>query len=327
MARPVDRSGAGVSERGERPSAHDDPLVWLPFSPGDLGDPPAGLRYEVVRPEPGTPLPESAAEVEFYVPAYQMGPADPELFAHLPRLKVVQTLTAGVDHIRPALPEGVVLCNGRGIHDTSTAELAVTLILSSLRGIPEFVRAQDEGRWEPERHESLADKRVLIVGYGQIGAAIEARVLPFEAEVVRVARRARHGVHAISELPDLLPDVDVVVLIVPGTAETRRLVDVDFLSRMKEGALLVNVSRGSVVDHDALAEALEEGRVRAALDVTDPEPLPIGHRLWHAPHLLITPHVGGASSAMWPRAYRVVREQLERYAAGQPLANQVTGEY
>jgi phosphoglycerate dehydrogenase-like enzyme len=302
-------------------------LVWLPFSPDHLGEAPAGLRYEVVRPEPGEPLPASAAEVTFYVPAYQMAPIGPELFRQLPRLEVVQTLTAGVDHIRASVPSGVLLCNGRGIHDTSTAELALTLVLSSLRGIPEFVRAQDAGRWRPERRESLADKRVLIVGHGQIGAAIEARILPFEAEVVRVARRAREGVHAIDELPTLLPDADVVILTLPGTQETRHLVDAEFLARMKTGALLVNVARGSVVDHDALAEALHAGRIHAAVDVTDPEPLPDDHPLWHAPHLLVSPHVGGASSAMWPRAHRVVREQLARYARGEPLANVVTGEY
>ncbi|HET6167161.1 MAG TPA: 2-hydroxyacid dehydrogenase [Marmoricola sp.] len=303
-----------------------EPLVWLPFSPDHLGEL-TGLRFEVVRPEPGEDLPASAAEVEFYVPAYQMGPIDPDLFSRLPRLRVVQTLTAGVDNIRDAVPPRVVLCNGRGIHDTSTAELALTLVLSSLRGIPEFVRAQAEGRWRPERRDSLADKRVLIVGHGQIGAAIEARILPFEAEVVRVARRAREGVHAVDDLPSLLPDADVVVLIVPGTTSTRGLVDAAFLSRMKHGALLVNLSRGSVVDQDALADALEAGRIRAAIDVTDPEPLPEGHRLWSAPNLLISPHVGGASSPMWPRAYRVVREQLERFARGEPLANQMTGEY
>lgn len=304
-----------------------DPLVWLPFSPEHLGEIPSGLRFEVVRPGPEEPLPASAAEVELYVPAYQMAPADPSLFAQLPRLRVVQTLTAGVDHIRGALPDGVVLCNGRGIHDTSTAELALTLVLASLRGVPEFVRAQDEGRWAPERRESLADKRVLIVGHGQIGAAIEARMRPFEVEVVRVARHAREGVHAVEDLPGLLPDADVVVLVVPASQETRHLVDAGFLSRMKPQALLVNVARGSVVDHEALADALYAGQVRAALDVTDPEPLPPGHRLWQAPHLLVSPHVGGASSAMWPRAYRVVREQLQRFARGEPLENRITGEY
>jgi phosphoglycerate dehydrogenase-like enzyme len=134
-------------------------------------------------------------------------------------------------------------------------------------------------------------------------------------------------VHAVDELPTLLPDADVVVLIVPGTGETRHLVDAEFLGRMKAGALLVNMARGSVVDHDALAAALHDGRVHAALDVTDPEPLPDGHPLWSAPNLLVSPHVGGDSSAMWPRAYRVVREQLARYAAGEELANQVTGDY
>jgi phosphoglycerate dehydrogenase-like enzyme len=304
-----------------------DRLVWLPFSPEHLGAVPPGLRFEVVRPGAGEPLPASAAEVRFYVPAYQLGAADPDLFRRLPQLEVVQTLTAGVDHIRSALPEGLVLCNGRGIHDTSTAELALTLILASLRGIPDFVRAQDAGTWQPERRESLADKQVLIVGHGQIGAAVEARLLPFEAEVVRVARRVRPGVHAVDELPGLLPDADVVVLVVPGTEGTRHLVDAAFLGRMKPGALLVNVARGTVVDHDVLADALEEGRIRAAIDVTDPEPLPPGHRLWGAPNLLLSPHVGGNSSAMWPRAYRVVREQLERYARGEELANRVTGAY
>jgi phosphoglycerate dehydrogenase-like enzyme len=304
-----------------------DRLVWLPFSPGHLGAVPPGLRFEVVRPEPGEPLPASAADVRFYVPAYQLGAADPDLFRRLPQLEVVQTLTAGVDHIRSALPEGVVLCNGRGIHDTSTAELALTLILASLRGIPDFVRAQDAGTWQPERRESLADKQVLILGHGQIGAAVESRLVPFEAEVVRVARRVRPGVHAVDELSGLPPDADVVVLVVPGTEGTRHLVDAAFLARMKPGALLVNVARGSVGDHDALADALEEGRIRAAIDVTDPEPLPPGHRLWGAPNLLLSPHVGGNSSAMWPRAYRVVREQLERYARGEELANRVTGAY
>jgi phosphoglycerate dehydrogenase-like enzyme len=304
-----------------------DRLVWLPFSPGHLEPVPPGLRFEVVRPERGRPLPDSAPDVRFFVPPYAVGSLDPDVFRQLTSLEVVQTLTAGVDDLRGVVPDGVALCNGRGIHDTSTAELALTLTLASLRGIPEFVRAQQAGEWRAERRESLADRQVLIVGHGQIGAAIEERVAAFEAEVVRVARRARPGVHPVEDLPALLPDADVVILVVPSTPDTLHLVDEAFLARMKAGALLVNVARGSVVDHDALAAALHEGRVRAALDVTDPEPLPDRHPLWSAPNLLITPHVGGNSTAMWPRAYRVVREQLERYAAGEPLANQITGTY
>jgi len=297
------------------------PLVWLPFEPAELGQVPRGLRYEVVLPEQGVPLPGSAAEVAYYVQPYRFSAFDSAVIGELPQLRVVQTLTAGVEHVVGSVPDGVTLCNGRGIHDDSTAELALTLILASLRGIPEFVRSQDRGEWQPLWRPALADKRVLIVGYGQIGAAIEHRLTPFQVEVVRVARSARPGVHAIDELPALLPAADVVVLVVPSTPQTRRLVDAEFLRTMKDGALLVNVARGAVVDTEALADALESGRITAALDVVDPEPLPADHRLWRAPHLLISPHTGGASSAMWPRAYRLVREQLARFAAGQPLAN------
>jgi phosphoglycerate dehydrogenase-like enzyme len=302
----------------------DNPLVWLPFEPELLGELPANLRYEQIDPDH---LPESADEVEFYVLAYRFHPEDGEALATLPKLKVVQTLTAGVEHVRGYVPEGVLLCNGRGIHDTSTAELAVTLMLASLRGIPDFVRAQGRAEWVPDMRPSLADKQVLIVGYGQIGEAIEARVRPFETEVVRVARRARDGVHPIEALPDLLPQADVVVLIVPGTVETTGLFDAAMLARMKDGALLVNVSRGSVVDTDALLAELQSHRLHAALDVVDIEPLPADHPLWHAPHLLLVPHVGGNSTAMEPRAHRLVREQLERFAAGEPVANVMTGDY
>jgi len=242
-------------------------------------------------------------------------------------LRVIQTMTAGVDNVRGHVPPGVTLCNGRGIHDTSTAELTLALILASLRGLPRFVRQQDGHEWRGGFEQSLADKRVLLVGYGAVGSAIEARLRPFECEVVPVARSARDGVHAITELPELLPAADVVVLIVPLTGETRGLVDAAFLDRMRDGALLVNVARGAVVVTDDLVAASESGRIRAALDVTDPEPLPADHPLWTAPNVLVSPHVGGASSAMWPRAHRLVREQLERYAAGEPLANVMTGEY
>jgi phosphoglycerate dehydrogenase-like enzyme len=301
------------------------PLVWLPFDPSELGEAPAGLRYEVV--DPRERVPDSVGEVEFYVTPYNMGPAVGDVLSSMRSLKVVQTLSAGVDNIRGRVPEGVVLCNGRGIHDTSSAELALTLILSALREVPRYVRQQDRGEWRGGFTEALADKRVLIVGYGAIGTAIEARLLPFECDVVKVARTARGDVHAIAELADLLPEADVVVLIVPLTSETRGLVDADFLGRMKDGALLVNVARGAVIHTDALVTALRAGRIRAALDVTDPEPLPADHPLWSAPGLLISPHVGGASSAMWPRARRLVREQLERFAAGEPLANVMRGDY
>lgn len=306
-----------------------DRLVWLPFDPAELsdqgGDPPEGLRYEVV--DPTSSVPGSVSEVRFYVPPYQVGPRVSEVLPRMTSLEVVQTLTAGVDNLRGAVPDGVLLCNGRGIHDTSTAELALTLVLAGLRGVPGFVRDQDRHRWRPGWHPALADRRVLLVGYGAVGEAVERRLLPFEVEVVRVARTARAGVHAISELPSLLPHADVVVLVVPLTDETLGLVDAGFLAAMKDGALLVNVARGAVVDTAAVVDALHAGRLSYATDVAEEEPLPEDHPLWDAPNLLVSPHVGGASSAMWPRAHRLVRDQLRRYAAGEELVNVMSGEY
>jgi phosphoglycerate dehydrogenase-like enzyme len=304
-----------------------DPLVWLPFDPELLDPAPAGLRYEVVVPSDEADVPGSIGEVEVYVPPYRFSELDSALIPRMSSLKVVQTMTAGVEHVRPHVPDGVLLCNGRGIHDASTAELAMTLMLASLRGVPGFVRAQDAGVWMHGTRPSLADSTVLIVGYGAIGEALERRLAGFEVEVVRVARSAREGVHGYDELAGLLPGADVVVLVVPLTDLTRGLVDEAFLDRMKDGALLVNVSRGAVVETCALLAALRSGRISAALDVTDPEPLPVDHPLWGAPNLLVTPHVGGASTAMEPRAHRLVRDQLARFAAGEPLVNVMTGDY
>ena len=303
------------------------PLVWLPFPADRLEGAPPQLRYAEVVPERSAGIPDIADQVEFYVLPYRFDAYDVELLAQLPRLKVVQTQTAGVDHVRPYLPDGVALCNGRGIHDASTAELAVGLIIASQRGFPDFIRAQTTGTWSYGFRPSLADRRVLIVGYGQIGAAIEARLQPFEVEITRVARSARPGVHAFTELPQLLPEAEIVVLIVPDTPQTRGLVDAEFLAALPDGALLVNVARGPVVVTDDLVAALHSGRIRAALDVTDPEPLPADHPLWRAPGVLISPHVGGASSAMEPRSYRLVTRQLQRFADGEPLANIMSGAY
>jgi phosphoglycerate dehydrogenase-like enzyme len=244
-------------------------------------------------------------------------------------VQVVQTLSAGIDHVEPGLrhlPPGVRLCNARGVHEASTGELTLALILASLRGVPDFVRAQDRGEWIAGFRPALADKNVLIVGYGSIGEAIEDRLVPFEvARVARVARSerttARGPVHPLTELPALLPEADVVILSTPLTETTRGLAGADFLSRMKDGALLVNVARGPVVDTKALLAELETGRITAALDVTDPEPLPREHPLWRAPGVLISPHVGGPTSAFLPRARRLLVDQLNRYVNREPLRN------
>jgi phosphoglycerate dehydrogenase-like enzyme len=238
----------------------------------------------------------------------------------MPRLRVVQTLTAGYDHVTPFLRDEVTLCNAVGVHDAATSELAVGLMIAAQRRLAEHVRAQDRHVWDQQMSSSLADRNVLVIGAGSIAGAIERRLEGFECTVTKVGRASRGDVRAVSELPVLLPGADIVVLIIPMTDETRGMVDRDFLAAMADRALLVNVARGPIVDTDALLAELTSGRLRAALDVTDPEPLPPDHPLWSAPGVIITPHVGGASEAMWPRAYALVSEQLRRLAAGeQPL--------
>ncbi len=195
------------------------------------------------------------------------------------------------------------------------------MIIASIRNFPRFAAGQQAGHWDPAVSDLIAGKRVLIVGYGSIGEAVERRLAGWEVAIDRVARHARDGVHPIGELPRLLPDADVVVILVPVTEETRQLVNAEFLKTMKDGALLVNAARGVIVDTDALLAELASGRLHAALDVTDPEPLPDGHPLWSAPGLLLTPHVGGAVRGSRERAYRVVADQLARLASGQPLLN------
>ncbi|WP_435272857.1 2-hydroxyacid dehydrogenase [Streptomyces parvulus] len=302
--------------------------VWLPIPPDEIEGLPEGPAYRHWNGE--ETFPADPADCVYYVVPY-MKPSGigtrplPEMRS----VQVVQTLSAGIDHVEPGiahLPPGVRLCNARGVHEASTAELTLTLVLASLRGIPDFVRAQDRGEWLGGFRPALADRKVVIVGYGSIGAAIEDRLVPFEvAPVVRVARSARTTargpVHPLTELPALLPEADVVILSTPLTEATRHLVDAEFLARMKDGALLVNVARGPVVDTKALLAELESGRLTAALDVTDPEPLPQGHPLWHAPGIVISPHAGGPTSAFLPRAKRLLVDQLNRFVNREPLRN------
>jgi phosphoglycerate dehydrogenase-like enzyme len=299
--------------------------VWVPWArllDGPDG-PPAGVEADVWS---GGEPPGSVDEVEVVVPPFFV-PEGADVLRRLPKLRVVQTVTAGVDWLLPYVRPGVTLCDARGVHDTSTAEWAVAAILAAVREFPRFVVAHREGRWDYGGTGELAGRTVLIVGYGSIGAAIERRLLPFEVTVLRVARTGRDGVAPVAALPELLPKADVVVLVVPLTSSTRHLVDAAFLARLKDGALLVNAARGPVVDTDALVAELRSGRITAALDVTDPEPLPEGHPLWTAPGLFLTPHVAGSTSAFPRRISELVRAQLERYRAGEPLVNVVQGEY
>ncbi|MBF8170355.1 MULTISPECIES: 2-hydroxyacid dehydrogenase [Streptomyces] len=302
--------------------------VWLPIPPDEIEGLPEGPAYRHWDGE--ETFPADPADCAYYVVPYMKpGPVGLRPLPRMRNVQVLQTLSAGIDSVEPGLkqlPAGVRLCNARGVHEASTAELTLTLILASLRGIPDFVRAQDRGEWLGGFRPALADRTVLIVGYGSIGAAIEDRLVPFEvAPVVRVARSARATergpVHPLTDLPALLPRADVVVLSTPLTEATRGLVDAEFLARMKDGALLVNVARGPVVDTKALLTELENGRLTAALDVTDPEPLPTDHPLWHAPGIVVSPHAGGPTSAFLPRAKRLLVDQLNRFVNQEPLRN------
>ena len=269
----------------------------------------------------GAPTQADLERAGFFVPEY-MGPKSTvEVLVGLPGLEVVQLLTAGFDYVLPYLPAGVKLCNAAGVHDASTAELAIGLMVSSLRGLDVAARNMVSGTWQHETRPSLADRSVLVLGAGGVGQAIRARLEPFETTVTMIGRTTRTGVHAVSELESLLPTADVVVIAVPLDVTTEGLVDLQFLQRMKAGALLVNVARGRVVATDALIAQLHAGHISAALDVTDPEPLPPDHPLWSCPNLLISPHVGGDTSAFGPRARALVRDQLVRWAAGRELRN------
>lgn len=303
---------------------------------------PAGA--EIVRIDPDA---TGEVEVDFLLAPW----AQKQVDAVLPRVRgtrVVQSFGAGIEGLLPVIPKGAILCNARNLHNVPTAEWAVTAILASLKFLPMYAALQSAGSWVttadadanydsiyhaanpndlPVLVEELAGKTVLIVGYGAIGQAIEERLVPFDPRILRVARSPREGVSPVSALPSLLPIADVVVLITPLTPETRHLVDRAAIGLMKQGALLVNAARGGVVETDALVAALQQKRIRAALDVTDPEPLPPGHPLWRAPGLLLTPHVAGSSPAYLKRVVDFTQAQLERYLSGQPLLNVIESTY
>ncbi len=269
------------------------------------------------------PWPEA---VDFFLPPYGKEEAVREVLERV-GVRVVQTLSAGVDWILPLVPQGVILCDGSGIHDGPVAEWVVMALLALLKDLPGFLEAQGKPLWAPRVLPDLEGKRVLLLGYGSIGRAVEARLRPFGVEILPVARRDRPGVYTPEDLPHLLPQADAVVLLLPLTPKTRGLVDRDFLARMKPKALLLNAGRGGLVDTEALLEALRAGHIRAALDVTDPEPLPEDHPLWRAPGLLLTPHVAGLSEGFPRRAGRFLAEQVGRYLRGEPLLNVVQEGY
>ena len=287
------------------PTPDVDVVVW-----DGTGEPPAGID-----------------QVEFLVGGYGGATMSPEALARMPRLSVIQLLSAGVESWLPAVPPGVVLCNGRGIHGGPTAELAIAGLLAVLRQLPRFVEQQRDRVWRATEVHSLDGMRVLVLGAGDIGQRVASVVRLLDAEATLVARHQRPGVEPIAALPELLAQHDVVVVALPLTAETEGLVDAAFLAAMRDGAVLVNIARGKIVHTTALVAELQAQRLQAFLDVTEPEPLPADHPLWTAPGVLITPHVGGGTPGWANRAYRLVREQLSRFVAGEPLRNVVSDGY
>ena len=279
---------------------------------------------------------EPEADVELAVLGIDQQSRLSSLIPALTSLRAIQSLNSGVDWLLPTLPATVEVYNASGVHDAAVAEWIVAVLLSLRRRLPDLREAQQRGEWIVNTNDATANGappigpidtleggNVLIIGFGSIGRALATRLSPFGIRVQGVARRARPDALTLDALPDLLPSADAVVLLVPLSEATERLVDSNFLARMKPGAILINAARGRLVDTEALIQALRRGNLFAAIDVTDPEPLPSGHPLWQAPNLIITPHVAGAVASWKARAYRFTREQLLRYVNGQPLLNRV----
>jgi len=269
-----------------------------------------------------TPIESSdLSEITFYVPTYMGGRPALELTKKMPNLKILQMPNAGFDDALEFVRDGMTLCNGKSIHDDSTAELAVGLTIASLRGFPDFVRNQDKSSWVHVKNKSINDRKIGIIGFGSIGTTIAKMLSGFAVEIVAFTQSGRDNTIAISDLDKHLPSLDVVILILPLTAESKHLFNAKRLSLMKDGALLVNVARGPIVDTDALVKELNSGRITAAVDVTDPEPLPSDHPLWRAKGVLISPHVGGNTTAFEKRARKLIESQLNLLAEGKPLNN------
>jgi phosphoglycerate dehydrogenase-like enzyme len=287
--------------------------------------------------------PDKEIAIDFWIPPPAPVPAG-KVWPMLRGVKVIQAMMAGTEWLTELVGPGITVCNAQGAHSISTAEWTVGAILATLKYLPlyrDLQRAADwRGRTQASKdfaaihadprpqypailQEELHGKRVLIVGYGDIGKTIERYLAPYDVEVTRVARsvRSEPEVHAVSELNALIPNAEIVILILPHTAESHGMFGAEQFALMAQGSLLVNAARGPIVQTDALVKALDSGRIRAALDVTDPEPLPPDHPLWKCPNLLITPHVAGSTPQFSPRAIQIAADQVRRLLAGEPLAN------
>ena len=298
-------------------------IAWVQDAPGRdaFGPAPDGVTVEDF-PQDVAAAPSREA-VEFIVPRY----ARDLVFDALPALRVVQVRSAGVDWIVDRVPPGVILCDAAGARDAAMAEWVVGALLADAKNARACAEQQARHEWASVPLRDLAGARVLILGHGAIGRAVAARLEPFGVDLVPVARTPRDGVHGIEELDALLPGVDAVVNLLPLTPQTDGLVGAGVLGRLPDGALFVNAGRGRTVDTAALVAALGSGRLRAVLDVVDPEPLPPDHPLWTAPNVLLSPHSAGDTPGADRAAWALAGEQLRRYAAGEPLRNVVEHGY
>ncbi len=313
---------------------------------------PASLAAELLRDFPSEveliPLPDGLdhdIEIDVWIP-------DPyptramRIWPWLHGVRLILSLMTGTEWIPGVAGPSVTICNAQGAHSISTAEWTLSAILATMKYFPLYLDVQHSKVWKrrfeasahyaritgdarpmypPVMLEELTGKNVLLVGCGAIGKEIERMLAPFHVELVRVARTARTKppVHAVSELDSLLPQAEIVILILPSTAESHHLIGRRQLALMRQGALLVNAARGPIVDTDALVETLNAGHIRAALDVTDPEPIPDSHPLWSCPNLLLTPHVAGSSPQFAPRSLRIAADELHRYINGESMRNVV----
>ena len=292
--------------------------IWTQWSDLTL---PAGMTH--LDSDGFIPAASQFDAIEFYVPSYMGGLKTIEIIPKMKNLKVVHYNQAGYEDILPHIPQGVSLCNGTGIHDVSTSELAIGLTIAARRGFAEFMDNQKQGIWKRTTKPALADSHVGIIGYGHIGKRIASLLEMFETKVTAFTRSGSDGSIKIAEFDAYLPKLDVIILILPLTPESKNFMNAERIKKMKDGATLVNVARGAIIDTDALVAELHTGRITAGLDVTDPEPLPEGHPLWSAPNVIISPHVGGDSGAFQPRARTMVQQQLQLLSENKPLLNQI----
>ena len=260
-------------------------------------------------------------KIDFYVPQYMGGKETFEYALKMKSLSYFQVPNAGYEDAIEFTPKGAILCNARGVHDAATSELAIGLAIGVRRGFHDFVRAADRGQWTHKRYPSFNGSNIAIVGFGSIGQCLGRALTGFDVSVTGFSRSPKNGSLSMDALDGLLPTFDFVFLTLPLNAQSLHLFNAKRLALMKDGSVIINVARGRIIDTEALVSELNSGRLFAGLDVTDPEPLPVGHDLWSAKNLLLSPHVGGNSDIFESKGKIFVENQLAALALGKEPEN------